>query len=81
MIPPEILELVYKFAPAVLTLGLGYLYGIVKIKDRIHEITEFFVAVDAALFDDVVTESEFREVFEKGRKLFTGIFGFKKERK
>lgn len=81
MIPPEILELFYKFGPAVATLIIGYLFGYTQLKEKIHEITEFFVAVDAALYDNTVTEEEFRDVFEKGRAFFTGIFAFKKKKK
>ena len=44
------------------------------MKTKIHELAAFFNVVDEALYDDAVTEKEFRAIWEKGRALFgTGI--------
>jgi len=69
-----VIDLIFQVGPAVLTLAIGYLFGLTKLKDKIHQLSEFFVAVDTAIYDNNITEAEFRDIFEKGRQFFTGGF-------
>ena len=58
--------------------GIGTFAGWELVKTKIHELAEFFNVVDEALYDDAVTEKEFRAIWEKGRALFQWSFTAKK---
>ena len=70
----QVFEVLAKILPYLVSLGIGAFAGWELVKTKIHELAEFFKTVDEALYDDAVTEKEFRAIWEKGRALFgTGI--------
>jgi len=71
-------EVLAKILPYLVTLGIGAFAGWELVKTKIHELAEFFKTVDEALYDDAVTENEFRVIWEKGRALFQWNFVEKK---
>jgi len=66
----QVFEVLAKILPYLLSLGIGAFAGWELVKTKIHELAEFFKTVDEALYDDAVTENEFRAIWEKGRSLF-----------
>ena len=40
-----------------------------KFKTKLNRITTFMVTLDQALYDDKITEEEFRDLFEKFKKI------------
>ena len=74
----QVFEVLAKILPYLVTLGIGAFAGWELVKTKIHELAEFFNVVDEALYDDAVTESEFRTIWEKGRALFQWSFAAKK---
>ena len=74
----QVFEVLAKILPYLVTLGIGAFAGWELVKTKIHELAEFFKTVDEALYDDAVTEKEFRAIWEKGRALFQWSFVEKK---
>ena len=74
----QVFEVLAKILPYLVTLGIGAFAGWELVKTKIHELAEFFNVVDEALYDDAVTEKEFRAIWEKGRALFQWSFTAKK---
>lgn len=74
----QVFEVLAKILPYLISLGIGAFAGWELVKTKIHELAEFFKTVDEALYDDAVTEKEFRSIWEKGRALFD--FGFAKKK-
>jgi len=74
----QVFEVLAKILPYLVTLGIGAFAGWELVKTKIHELAEFFNVVDEALYDDAVTEKEFRAIWEKGRALFQWSFVAKK---
>ena len=74
----QVFEVLAKILPYLLSLGIGAFAGWELVKTKIHELAEFFKTVDEALYDDAVTEKEFRAIWEKGRALFQWSFVEKK---
>ncbi len=70
----QVFEVLAKILPYLISLGIGTFAGWELVKRKIHELAEFFKTVDEALYDDAVTEKEFRAIWESGRALFgTGL--------
>jgi len=40
-----------------------------KFKTKLNRVTTFMVALEQALYDDKITEEEFRDLFEKFKKI------------
>lgn len=76
----EVLDIFLQVAPLVIGLFIGIVPGWVILKEKIHQMTEFFIAIDEALYDDAVSEAEFRKIFDKGFALFGGSFAKKKRK-
>ncbi|HOM95644.1 MAG: hypothetical protein GX941_07035 [Candidatus Methanofastidiosa archaeon] len=74
----QVFEVLAKILPYLVSLGIGTFAGWELVKTKIHELAEFFNVVDEALYDDAVTEKEFRAIWEKGRALFQWNFTAKK---
>ena len=74
----QVFEVLAKILPYLVSLGIGAFAGWELVKTKIHELAEFFKTVDEALYDDAVTEAEFRNIWEKGRALFKWNFAEKK---
>ena len=74
----QVFEVLAKILPYLVSLGIGAFAGWELVKTKIHELAEFFNVVDEALYDDAVTEKEFRAIWEKGRALFQWSFTAKK---
>jgi len=74
----QVFEVLAKILPYLVSLGIGAFAGWELVKTKIHELAEFFKTVDEALYDDAVTEKEFRAIWEKGRVLFGLGFSEKK---
>ena len=74
----QVFEVLAKILPYLISLGIGAFAGWELVKTKIHELAEFFKTVDEALYDDAVTEKEFRAIWEKGRALFQWSFVEKK---
>jgi hypothetical protein len=74
----QVFEVLAKILPYLVSLGIGAFAGWELVKTKIHELAEFFNVVDEALYDDAVTEKEFRAIWEKGRALFQWSFAAKK---
>ncbi|HNZ87924.1 MAG TPA: hypothetical protein PKK55_05315 [Methanofastidiosum sp.] len=74
----QVFEVLAKILPYLLSLGIGAFAGWELVKTKIHELAEFFKTVDEALYDDAVTENEFRAIWEKGRTLFQWNYAEKK---
>ena len=74
----QVFEVLAKILPYLISLGIGAFAGWELVKTKIHELAEFFNVVDEALYDDAVTEKEFRAIWEKGRALFQWSFTAKK---
>ena len=74
----QVFEVLAKILPYLVSLGIGTFAGWELVKTKIHELAEFFNVVDEALYDDAVTEKEFRAIWEKGRALFQWSFTEKK---
>jgi hypothetical protein len=74
----QVFEVLAKILPYLVSLGIGAFAGWELVKTKIHELAEFFKTVDEALYDDAVTENEFRAIWEKGRALFQWNFAEKK---
>jgi len=74
----QVFEVLAKILPYLVSLGIGAFAGWELVKTKIHELAEFFKTVDEALYDDAVTEKEFRAIWEKGRALFQWSFEAKK---
>ncbi|GEM_PF-753858 len=74
----QVFEVLAKILPYLVSLGIGAFAGWELVKTKIHELAEFFNTVDEALYDDAVTEKEFRAIWEKGRILFQWSFAEKK---
>jgi len=63
-----IFPLAFIIAP-FLFAALGAKFGFAKSK--IKQLRVFFTDIDDALYDDKVTEEEFRKIFESGRNLLS----------
>ena len=51
---------------------LGFLSGkLGYAKSKVKQLRIFFTDIDEALYDDTVTETEFRKIFESGRNLLS----------
>jgi len=68
ILTPEILGIV--------TVIISFVIGILakqpafqKAKSRISHAREFITQIDDALYDNKVTEEEFRKIFDAGKKL------------
>jgi hypothetical protein len=75
----DVVGYLIQLGPIIFGFLIGIIPGWVILKGKIHQLTEFFIAVDEAIYDDAVSEAEFRKIFEKGRALFEGAFAFKKK--
>lgn len=65
-----VFEVLAKILPYLISIGIGAFAGWELVKIKVRKLAEFFTAVDEALYDDVITEKEFRRIWEKGRALF-----------
>jgi hypothetical protein len=73
MVSQEIIDLVFQYGPIIATIVITWLVkgwkDWAEVKLKLVEINEFLTTVNDALYDDKVTEDEFRNVFDKFKKL------------
>lgn len=68
ILSPEMMGIVatlVSFAVGILSRQVGYQ----KVKLKFSQSKEFLTTIDDALYDDKVTEEEFRKIFDSGKKL------------
>lgn len=66
------IEQIQPFLPMLATFLLGLVASIAfwqKLKDKIHALRNFLTTIDDAIYDDVVTEEEFRKIWESAKKI------------
>jgi len=66
----ETIEIILKILEiaAVLVIATGGMYFLL-FKKKLTQFRAFIVSVDDALYDDKVTEDEFRMIYESAKKL------------
>jgi hypothetical protein len=72
--PQELLNQVYQLLPLLATFLLGLIGSFVywgKFKTKLHAVTNFLVEVDKAIYDNQITEEEFRRIYEAGKKIIS----------
>lgn len=68
----ELTDLVITITTIVLPFVFGFLTRepkYQKAKTKLTDIRTFLVKVDDALYDDKITEKEFREIYDTGKKM------------
>ena len=60
----------------IIVIILPVLIGIIGgrfgfAKSKVKELRTFFTDIDEALYDDKISEEEFRKIFESGRNLLS----------
>ena len=66
----EFMDMLMFLVPYLITFGIGSFaayYGI--FKGRFHQFVVVMKTIDDALYDDKITEEEFRAIFEAVKKL------------
>jgi hypothetical protein len=66
----QIIEILLKILPFVVTFVIGTIGGWEILKSKITKMKIFFEKVEKALYDNAVTEEEFVDVWEAGKDVF-----------
>lgn len=68
------IEQIQTLLPFLATFLLGLIGSVVywqKFKTRLHAVRNFIVTVDDAIYDDTITEDEFRQVWESAKRIIS----------
>jgi hypothetical protein len=68
------LEIIQPLLPLLATFLLGLIGSVAywaKFKTRLHAVRNFVDAVDESIYDDKITEQEFRTTWEAGKKIIS----------
>lgn len=66
----QIIEILLKILPLVVTFVIGTIGGWEILKSKITKMKMFFEIVEKALYDNAVSEEEFVAIWEAGKDVF-----------
>jgi hypothetical protein len=66
----QIIEILLKILPFVVTFVIGTIGGWEILKSKITKMKMFFEIVEKALYDNAVSEEEFVAIWEAGKDVF-----------
>lgn len=66
----QIIEILLKILPFVVTFVIGTIGGWEILKSKITKMKIFFEKVEKALYDNAVSEEEFVAIWEAGKDIF-----------
>jgi hypothetical protein len=66
----QIIEILLKILPFVVTFVIGTIGGWEILKSKITKMKMFFEIVEKALYDNAVSEEEFVAIWEAGKDIF-----------
>ena len=66
----QIIEILLKILPFVVTFVIGTIGGWEILKSKITKMKVFFEIVEKALYDNAVSEEEFVAIWEAGKDVF-----------
>ena len=66
----QIIEILLKILPFVVTFVIGTIGGWEILKSKITKMKMFFEIVEKALYDNAISEEEFVAIWEAGKDVF-----------
>lgn len=66
----QIIEILLKLLPFIVTFVLGTVGGWEILKSKVTKMRVFFEIVEKALYDNSVSEEEFVAIWETGKDIF-----------